>query len=135
MKLIKHLAVGALALGAASGFAWAQSAPPPGRVYVFHSTAQGGCPALDWHIVVGQGGALSGMIAWDDMKAMAKATGTVNNGKVQMTANEIGGQGRTATVDGTVRPDGWFTVNVSGPNVKCQNINVPFYTAPSGSSG
>jgi len=129
MRVIKYLGVGVLALAglAASASAQTTQPPPPGRVYVFHSSAQGGCPALDWHIVVGVNGALSGMIAWDDMKAMAHATGSVAAGKVQMTATEVGGQGRTATVDGVLNANGWFTVNVTGPNVSCRNINIQFF--------
>jgi hypothetical protein len=37
---------------------------PPGRVYVFHSTAQSSCPALDWHVVLTEDGTLDGVIAW-----------------------------------------------------------------------
>ncbi len=133
MTLKKSIAAGAIALVAASGAAFAQV--PEGRVYVFHSTAQGGCPALDWHVVVGPNGTLSGMIAWNNMQSMAKATGTARNGKVQMTAKEVGGRQRTATVDGTIRQDGYFIVNITGPNIKCENISVPFYVAPAGSSG
>jgi hypothetical protein len=103
---------------------------PQGRLYVFHSAAQGGCPALDWHVTAGANGALSGMISWNNMESMAHASGTVKNGQVQMTATEVGGQNRTATVTGTVRQDGWLTVNVTGPNVSCQGINIPFYTPP-----
>jgi len=131
MMPIKLLAASAIALAAISSPSFAQT-PPEGRLYVFHSKAQGGCPALDWHVVAGSNGALSGMIAWDDMKAMARASGTASAGKVQMTATEVGGQNRTANISGTVRPDGWLTVNITGPNVSCQNINVPFYTPPAG---
>lgn len=129
MSVSRLLATGAMALAATCGVALAQ-VPPAGRVYVFHSTAQGGCPALDWHVVAGANGALSGMIAWNNMQSMAKATGSVASGKVNMTATEVGGQGRTATVNGTLRSDGWFTVNISGPNVDCKGINIPYYVAP-----
>jgi hypothetical protein len=47
-----------------------------------------------------------------------------------MTATEMGGQGRTASVNGTLRSDGWFTVNITGPSVDCKNINIPYYVAP-----
>ena len=45
-----------------------------------------------------------------------------------MTATEVGGQGRTATITGTVGANGWFVVNIAGPNVNCQGLNVPFYS-------
>src|ERR1700691_6208985 len=97
------LTMGALAIAATCGAASAQSLPD-GRIYVFHSKAAGGCPALDWHVVVGAGNSLSGMIAWNDMKSMAKATGSLGADKTfKMTAKEVGGAGRTATVDGQVR--------------------------------
>ena len=77
MTLSKVVAAGAVALMVTSGVALAQGAPPPGRIYTFNSAAQGGCPALDWHVVTGANGALSGMIAWNNMQSMAKATGPV----------------------------------------------------------
>ena len=67
--------------------------------------------------MAGADGALMGMIAWDDMKAMAKATGTLNTSAKTFTmiATEVGGQGRTATVDGKLRSDGWLIANVNAP--------------------
>jgi hypothetical protein len=66
------------------------------------------------------------------MKSMAHATGTVNMSArtFSMKAQEVGGQARTATVDGTVRGDGWLVANVKGPNVSCQGIAVPWFTPP-----
>jgi hypothetical protein len=132
MTHTKRIVLGALAFAASLGVAAAQA--PEGRLYVFHSKAMGGCPALDWHVMVGAGNTLSGMIAWDDMKAMAKATGTLNmsNNTFSMTATEMGGQGRTATVDGKLRSDGWLIANVKGPKITCTNIAVPWYTPPAG---
>jgi hypothetical protein len=132
VNLSKLLTTAGLALGVTCGTAMAQATE--GRVYAFHSTAQGGCPALDWHVVVGPNNTLSGMIAWNNMASMAKATGSVAGGKVQMTAKEVGGKGRTATVDGIVRGDGWLTVNIKGPSIACTGINIPFFT-PSQSGG
>ncbi len=131
MTLSKIIVTGAIVIAATCGVASAQDMPE-GRVYTFHSRAQAGCPALDWHVVVGANGALEGMIAWNDMKQMARATGTVNMPArtFQMTAKEVGGQGRTATVTGTVRQDGWLVANVKGPNISCQGINVPWFTPP-----
>ena len=131
MTLGKLIAAGAVAIAATCGVASAQGMPK-GRVYTFHSSAQAGCPALDWHVVAGANGTLQGMIAWNDMKQMAHASGTVNMQArtFQMTAKEVGGQGRTATVTGTVRQDGWLTANVKGPNINCQGINVPWFVPP-----
>jgi hypothetical protein len=128
------IVAGALASTMLCGSVSAQQAPA-GRVYVFHSTAQASCPALDWHVVVAGDDSLSGMIAWDDMKAIARVSGKVNMSAktFAMTAKEVGGQGRTATVDGTVRSDGWLVANIKGPNINCQGINVPWFVpSPSG---
>jgi hypothetical protein len=130
MHIARVLTVSALALTANVGVASAQL--PEGRIYTFHSSAQAGCPSLDWHVVTGANNTLDGMIAWDNMTAMAHATGTVNptTRTFAMQAHEVGGQGRTATVDGTVRQDGWLTANIHGPNISCTGINVPWGTPP-----
>jgi len=132
MTLTKRIALTGLALAASIGVATAQA--PEGRLYVFHSKATGACPSLDWHVMVGADGALMGMIAWNDMKDMAKATGTLNTSAktFTMTATEVGGQGRTATVDGKLRSDGWLIANVKGPKIDCKGITIPWYTPPAG---
>ncbi len=133
MTSFKLIAASALAISAMCGIASAQGYPD-GRVYAFHSGPQGGCPGLDWHIVA-SGSALDGMIAWDNMKAMARATGTLNlDAKTfQMTAKEVGGQERTATISGSVQSDGYLVADITGPNVSCKNVTVKWFVAsPSG---
>jgi len=127
MKTAKCLSSAAIAIAVASSFASAQTAPPEGRMYVYHSLGQVGCPALDWLIVAGKDGGLSGMVAWDGMASMAKAQGNIKDGQVHMTANEVGGQGRTATLTGTVDSKGWLVLNFTTPNAKCEGVKVPFY--------
>jgi hypothetical protein len=102
---------------------------PPGRVYILHSAAQAGCPALDWHIVLQAGGILDGMVSWNNMQSFARASGNVTPQRAfHMNAVEVGGQGRTATIDGTVNPQsGWLIANIQGPNVNCQDIQVPWF--------
>ena len=132
----KHLVTTLLALTAATGVASAQQQPydlPPGRLFVFHSGPGGGCPGLDWHVVVESGGALAGMIGWNNMASLARVTGSVNRqtGDFQMTAQEVGGQGRTATATGKVDPNtGWMTAEVQGQDVKCQSLKIPWFTPP-----
>jgi hypothetical protein len=112
-----------------SGAALAQEMPA-GRVYAFHAPVHGNCPAMDWHIVAEGNGTLNGMISWNGMQDMAKATGTYSaqTGKFQMTAKEVGGQGRTATIQGTADSNlGWLTADILGPNVKCQGVKVPWF--------
>ena len=130
MKSFRYLAASVLVLIAARGLACAQDSLV-GRIYAFHSTAQGGCQALDWHLVAQSNGVLSGMISWNGMQDMASATGTYNlqAKTIKMTAKETGGQGRTATIDGTIRSDGWLVANISEQNVNCQRVVVPWARA------
>jgi len=131
MKSFVCLAVSALAFAVASGPAYAQD-PLLGRVYAFHSTAQSGCPALDWHLVTEGNGQLTGMISWNNMQDMARATGTYNlsDKTFQLTAKETSGQQRTATINGHIRADGWLIADITGPNVTCKEVTVPWYPAP-----
>jgi hypothetical protein len=126
MKCFRYL-TSVLALAAATGLAYAQDSLV-GRLYDFHSTAQRGCPALDWHVVAQSNGVLSGMISWNGMQDMAHADGTYNTQSrtFQMTANKIGGRGRTATVSGTIRPDGWLIADITGQDVSCRKVIVPW---------
>jgi hypothetical protein len=133
----KMIAASALAIATTCGVATAQQVAPPGRVYVFQSQASGQCPALDWHVTVGANNSLSGVLAWDNMKAMASVTGSVAPSRAfTMTAKEVGGQGRTATITGQVRADGWLVASIKGPKIECNGITVPWYNpAPAGSGG
>ena len=45
---------------------------PPGRIYIFHSTAQSSCPALDWHVVLVSDTALDGIIAWNNIAVRSR---------------------------------------------------------------
>jgi hypothetical protein len=58
--LLAATAAGVLGAGAMLSTAHAQ-VQAPGTLFVLHSTAQGACPPLDWHVVTGDNGALSGM--------------------------------------------------------------------------
>lgn len=147
MTLFRSVTASALAISAAActpqpppptppAVASAIQQLPPGRIYVFHSTSQSSCPALDWHVVLDANGTLDGIIAWNNMQSLARASGSLDaqNRTFQMTAREVGGQGRTATIDGTVRRDGYLVANISGPNVNCQGVTVTWFvpTPPSG---
>jgi hypothetical protein len=144
MLFRSYLAAGAAVISAAACTPQPPSPPPspavasavqqlpPGRVYVFHSTAQSSCPALDWHVVLTPDGTLDGVIAWNNMQSLARASGSLNaqSRTFQMTAREVGGQHRTATIDGTLRQDGYLVANISAPNLHCQGITVPWFVPP-----
>ena len=102
MKTTKLIVAGILAM-TVSGIASGQVLPP-GRVYIFHSPPGSGCPGVDWHVVVQPNNGLSGVVAWNDMKSLARVNGSISGGKFEMLAEEVGGQGRTAKVTGTVSP-------------------------------
>lgn len=59
-------------------------------------------------------------------------TGKVDrpNHTFTMTAQEMGGQGRTATVDGKVEENGTIIANINGPNVTCKSVTVRTYRVP-----
>jgi hypothetical protein len=128
----KIVSVGLLAFAASTNVTTAQV--PEGRIYALHSKAEGACPSLDWHIVVEPNGVLAGMIAWDDMKTMARATGRINqeNRTFSMIAKEIGGQTRTATIDGQIEDNGWITAKIKGPQGTCNALVVPIFAVPPG---
>jgi hypothetical protein len=115
------------------------SAIPEGRLYAVHTKAMGGCPALDWHVVARPGGVLEGFVGWNDMKSIAKVSGTAMGGgeliPFHMNAVELGGQARTASIYGSITPDGWLKVNIIGPEVSCQNVRVPFINQKGGGAG
>jgi hypothetical protein len=110
----------------------APSNVPEGRIYVLHSSATDACPSLDWHIVVERNDVLAGMVAWDNMRTMARATGSVNrkDSTFRMTVVELGGRGRTATVAGTIGGDGTATANIKGPAVSCDSVAIRSYLDP-----
>jgi hypothetical protein len=135
MTLAKSLALSAVFGIATLGVASAQSS----GLYVLHAKATATCPALDWHIVVEvtpTGNDLSGVIGWDNMKHLANVSGTLNpNTRLfEMKATEIGGEGRTAKIDGQLRLDGWLTANIDGAGVNCKSVVIPYYVPPAGGS-
>ena len=122
--LNKLIVTSVAALVASVGAAYAQI---PG-VYVLHSKPEGGCPALDWHVTVGPNHELSGVIGWDNMKSIARVSGQLdpNTRMFTMTATEVGGQGRTANIQGNLRLDGYMTAKVTGA-VTCPEVTIPYF--------
>ena len=129
--LNKVIATSVVALAVSVG---AASAQMPG-VYVLHSKSEGGCPPLDWHVTVGPSHELSGVIGWNNMKSIARVSGQLNPNTrtFTMTATEVGGQNRTANIQGNLRLDGYMTANVTGA-VTCPNVTIPYFV-PTGAGG
>ena len=135
-KLMGTVAAGAVVMTATCNLALAQQVAPEGRVYVFHSQKTGACPHLDWHVVVGPNNSLGGMVAWNDMKSMASVNGTISpNRTFTMTREGSWRPGRTATITGQLRQDGYLVANVKGPSIDCQGITVPWFVAPPSTEG
>jgi hypothetical protein len=137
VKISRHVHRRLIALGAAvSAVLLGAASPqmPEGRIYVLHSKAAGGCPSLDWHIVVEANDILAGMISWDNMQTMARATGKVNRrtNTFSMTAVEMGGQARTAKIAGKIEGNGMLVASIEGPNVSCYSVIVRAFPAPRG---
>jgi hypothetical protein len=126
MNALKPVIAGALAAISTCGIAAAQG-PPEGRIYAFHSSAQHSCPAMDWHLVVGANGTMTGMISWNNMQSVAHASGSIDGRTFQLTAKEDGGRQRTATIKGTVSQNGWLDADIQGADVNCHSIKVPWY--------
>jgi hypothetical protein len=101
-------------------------AQTPGAVYAFHSDAVGNCPSLEWSIVVGGNNTLSGIIAWDSMRKMARAFGTVAADKsFHMDATDVTGGSKSVVIDGQLTASGWLIAAIKGPGIDCQNIEIP----------
>jgi hypothetical protein len=138
MKLPQLFVTVTLGIAVAGGCApvqQQQAQPPqyPGpidRMYAFNSAAQAGCPGMSWAVTLHPDGTLSGTITWNNEQSLARVTGRLDTrtGAFQMTANEIGGLGRSAIITGTVNPsDNWLVANVQAPNLTCQGIRVPWF--------
>jgi hypothetical protein len=97
-----------------------------GRVYSLRSEALGGCPRMDWHIVVEANDILAGMISLDNLKTMGRATGTVDrrSNTFSMTVVEMGGRDRRVRVTGRIAESGMLIANIEGPNVSCYSVVV-----------
>jgi len=118
---------------------------PGDRLYVLHSDAVGTCPPMLWHIIVGQDGVISGLIAWDNRKTVAAVAGAIvpninvernttqpanpvpQAQEYEMMVTEIGGQNRIANVTGTIEPNGWMNATVEGTGVSCHSIRVSLF--------
>jgi hypothetical protein len=133
MILKSGIAIVAGALLSTAALNIAIAAPTPayleeGTVYSAHSPARDGCPSLDWHVWVGPKDTLSGMISTEGMtpKAFSVTGGIGVDRTFHLDGKEIGGTGRTSTIDGQVRDDGVLVAtigNVSGPS-PCANKTV-----------
>ncbi len=120
-----------LAISGTEGASLGEEATKAG-LYVLHSAPQGNCPALDWHVVVKVDGTVAGMVSWDEMRSIAQVIGVVRSKDrtFHLQARELGGDGRTAVIDGIIKDDESLVMNIAGPNIDCQNAAVPRIMMP-----
>ncbi len=135
--LVSTLATGTLLAGAAWNGASAQVVMPEGRIYAFHSPAQSGCPAVDWHLVAGANNTISGMASWNNMKTVATLSGSVNptTRKFELVGKEVAPPNKSTTLTGTVRADGWLVIDIgpiAGSTCSNKEIKVQWFAPQPG---
>jgi hypothetical protein len=135
------IAVIAFSAAASLSYAQAQAIPrhPSARaqLYAFHTRPASGCPGLDWHLTVEPDNTITGFVGWDRMQHMARLEGTIARDRTfKMSGQEVGGTGKTATVDG--RAGGtYLSIAISGTGTPCDDVvlNVPRVTGGLGGGG
>jgi hypothetical protein len=134
-KISGYVAIAALSAAAPFGAALAQS---QGALYAFHTSPQGGCPGLDWHITV-QGDNLEGFVAWDHGKHVARLDGKiipVSAGKersFKLDAVEVG-SGKKATVQGNAGGE-VINASIEGSGTACDGKILPIPRVTGGMGG
>jgi hypothetical protein len=116
-------AIIALSTAASFSSALAQSGQP--GLYAFHTgSVVGGCPGLDWHITLGPDNTLTGFVAWDQGKHMARLAGSMNKDRTfEMDAQEVGGAGKKATIKGSASGN-YINAVINGSGTACDGDNL-----------
>ena len=92
---------------------------------------------MDWHITLGADNSLVGFVAWNQGKQIAKLEGALRKDRTfEMAAQEVGGQGRKATVKGTASGD-YINAQINGSGTACDgdNLTVPRVQGGTGGGG
>jgi hypothetical protein len=118
-----RIAIIALSTAASFSPALAQSGQP--GLYAFHTgPVVGGCPGLDWHITLGPDNTLTGFVAWDQGKHMARLAGSMNKDRTfEMDAQEVGGAGKKATIKGSASGN-YINAVINGSGTACDGDNL-----------
>jgi hypothetical protein len=129
-----RIAIIALATVASVTPAFAQSGQA--GLYAFHSgPVVGGCPGLDWHITLGPDNSLTGFVAWDQGKHMARLTGSINKDRsFTLDAQEVGGTGRKAIVKGSAGGN-YINAVINGSGTPCDGDNLAIPRVAGGLAG
>ena len=51
---------------------------------------------------------------------------------MNLTATEVGGAEKTATITGAALADGWLLLDATGPGIECKNIKIPINSESGG---
>ena len=94
--------------------------PSSTRLFVYHTRPSGGCPGLDWHIVAEPDGSLTGFVAWDRMRHMARVEGKMNPDRTFKMDAMDPTTGKRATVSGTDTGD-YIMASISGSGTACDD--------------
>jgi hypothetical protein len=72
------------------------------------------------------------MIAWDNMRTIARASGTVNrtDRTFSMSATALSEAASKATIRGHFDEKGWAIAKIDGPNMTCEAVIVPTDPTP-----
>ena len=107
-----------------------------GALYAFHTDpVVGGCPGLDWHVTLSPENKLTGFVAWDQGQHVAKLDGELNKDRtLEISAQEVGGAGRTATVKGTAAGD-YVNLTITGTGSPCDGVNLAVPRVAGGTYG
>jgi hypothetical protein len=128
----------AIALSAAALCSPAMAQTGKAQLYAFHSApVVGGCPGLDWHVTLEPDNSLVGLVAWDHGQHIARLEGKFDKNRTfEMNAQEVGGQGRKATVSGKAG-GGYISMMINGSGTPCDGmwLNVPTIAGGTGGGG
>jgi hypothetical protein len=87
-----------------------------------------GCPNIAWRLAKDADGTLRGIVWYDDMSGLSKASGTAKAGQFHVTMASVMGQGPAGTVDGARSTDGSGEAKMTGQG--CTNVTVKMRPLP-----
>jgi len=104
-------------------------------LFAFHTKPViGGCPGLDWHVVLTPDNKIDGFVAWDHKRHMATLDGELNKDQTfEIAAQEFGSTGK-AMVTGKIAGD-YINLTINGSGTKCDGEILPVPRAEGGLEG
>ena len=122
-----RLALGVVAVGVVAMLP-AQAAGPAARYAGMAPSSVAGCPNIAWRLAKDADGTLRGIMWYDDLSGMSKASGSAENGKFHVTMVSVIGNGPVGTVDGDRSSDGAGEAKMLGEG--CANMTVKMQPLP-----